>query len=74
MNRTTTCSVIGPKAFKLVKNRDFLLTFSMIAHDCEILNWNFKNCFSELGYRPPLTKSGIRSRSSGLARVDGPHG
>ena len=74
MNRTTIRSMVGPKAFKSVKNRDFLLTFSMFAHDCEILNWNFKNWFGDTDSRPPLTKSGIRSRERGLVRVDGSMG
>ena len=40
MNYTTTGSVKGPRAVRSVKNRDFLLTFSRLSLDREILNWN----------------------------------
>ena len=53
------------KSVQVNKNRDFLLTFSMFAHDVEILNWNFNNWFSDRGSRPPLTKSEIRSQKRG---------
>ena len=41
MNRTTVRSMIGLKVFMLMKNRDFLLTFSMFALDVEILKLEF---------------------------------